>query len=287
MALPAQLVRGLTPPFAWDFAKRRLPGLVRLLGGHYTHIRFEGDYPDFASARRASRGYDEPAILERTRQALLKVKRGEARWEQDAMVSDSDELPWPLLACLARIAASRGARRLTVLDFGGSLGTTYYWCRPFLRPEFDVQWHVVEQPGHVAVGRAEFASPELHFHEGIAEAHAAANPDVLLLSGVLQFLAEPERFFAGLMELGVPHVILDRTPLWRHARHRLTIQQVPREIYQASYPAWFLSEERFLAAAGAHYVLRQRVVGDECWEVDGERVHSQLLVFDRQHGAPN
>ena len=282
MSSYTQLVRGLTPPMVWDFGKRRLPGLVRALGGHYTHIRFEGDYPTYAEARTHARGYDAPSILARTREALLKVKRGENRWERDAMVSDTEEMHWSLLACLSRIAATRGDRSIEVLDFGGSLGSTYFWCRPFFAPEFRVRWHVVEQPGHVAVGRADFQSEELQFHDSIDAVLRFARPDVLLISGVVHFLEDPEAFLSQLGAWEIPYFILDRTPLWDHLRHRLTIQHVPPEIYDASYPAWFLSRARILSVIEQAYTLRWRAPDVESWEVDGQVVPNFLWFFQRR-----
>lgn len=279
MSRYAQLVRELTPPAVWHYSKRRLPGLVRALGGHYTHIRFTGDYPSYAEARAAAVGYDAPSILARTREALLKVRNGEARWERDAMVSDSLDMHWPLLACLSRSAALRGNRSLKVLDFGGSLGSTYFWCRPFLGRELDVRWHVVEQENHVKVGRADFENDELHFHFTVDEVLAQEKPDVLLVSGVIHFLEDPEAGLRELLKAKIPEFILDRTPLWNRDRHRLTVQHVPREIYEASYPAWFLSQSRMLKLIEENYRLEFKVPDSETWEVDGEAVPNALWYF--------
>jgi len=282
MSSYAQLVRGLMPPLFWNFGKRKLPGLVRALGGHYTHIRFEGDYASYEDARRASEGYDAPAILAKTREALLKVKRGESRWERDAMVSDSEEMPWPLLACLTRIAAVKGVPEIRVLDFGGSLGSTYFWCRPFLAPEIRVRWHVVEQTEHVTVGRKDFQNDELRFEYKIEDMLASERPDVLLLSSVLHYLDQPEEFLEKLRAWNLPYLILDRTPLRDHPRHRLTVQHIPEEIYRASYPAWFLSRARVLSLIERDYVLRWRIPDTEVWELDGEAVSNQLFFFQRR-----
>lgn len=278
----AQLVRNLTPPLIWDFGKKKLPGLVRALGGHYTHIQFSGDYASFADAKAASTGYDAPSILERTREALLKVKRGEVRWERDAMVSETEEMHWPLLAALSLIAAIKGTRNLSVLDFGGSLGSTYFWCRPFLAPEITLRWSVVEQAEHVRVGTADFQNEELRFFTEIDAALATTSPDVLLVSGSLQFLPEPEVFLQEINQRAFPYFILDRTPLWNHARHRLTVQQVPAEIYAASYPAWFLSRERVLSILDEAYTLRSRAADAEAWEIDGEVVPNFLYLYRRR-----
>ena len=282
MASYAQIVRALTPPAFWNFGKRRLPGVVRALGGHYTHIRFTGDYPSFAAARQASQGYAEPNILEKTRTALLKVKRGENRWEQDGMVSDSAELPWPLLACLTRVAAVQGNRELRVVDFGGSLGSTYFWCRDFFKEDFRLRWHVVEQAGHVKVGRADFQDDELRFDFSVEDVLAQLQPDVLLMSGVLHYLEEPAAFLKKLPGWGIPYFILDRTPLWRHPYDRLTVQHVPEEIYRASYPAWFLSEEKIISQLTRDYTLRWRAPDKETWEVADEAVPNCLYFFQRK-----
>lgn len=279
----AETVRALTPPIFWRFAKRRLPWLVRAFGGHYTHIRFHGDFPDFETARRACKGYDDPSILERTRGALLKVKRGEAKWEQDAMVSDSEELPWPLLAALLRVIAEKGNRQLRVLDFGGSLGSLYYWCHLYLPPEIELRWHVVEQPAHVEVGRRDFQDDRLRFDFSVEEVLAQGMPDVLLLSGVLHFLPEPEKFVEKMAGWRIPRLIIDRTMLWDHDRHRLTVQEVPPEIYPASYPAWFLSRRRIFALLEGNYQLTQRVPGTETWELDRDSVISSQWHFTLRH----
>jgi putative methyltransferase (TIGR04325 family) len=275
----AQLVRELTPPAVWNLVKRRLPRLVRALGGHYTHIRFTGDYKTFDEARRAATGYDAPAILASTRDAILKVKNGQHRWERDAMVSDTDELPWTLLACLMRVAAGLGRRSLHVLDFGGSLGSTYYWCRPFMSPAVSLRWTVVEQPGHVAVGKADFENEELSFALTVSEALQKARPDVLLISGVLHFLPDPEAFLEEMRSWKIPYLILDREPLWDHAHHRLTIQHVPPEIYEATYPSWFLARDRIMNSILRDYELIWCAPDTEAWEVDGESVPNATRFF--------
>lgn len=286
MASYAQLIRDLTPPLIWNFGKRRLPFLVRAMGGHFTHIRYEGDYATFAEARAASTGYDAPSILQRTRDAIFKVKMGHNRWERDAMVSDSDEMPWSLLACLMRIAALKGRPELSVLDFGGSLGSTYFWCRPFFSPDFRVRWNVVEQRAHVEVGQREFQDEQLRFSHSVSEALAHGRPDVMILSGVLNFLDKPEEFLSDFVSHGIPYFILDRTPLWDRPRHRLTVQHVPKEIYPASYPSWFFSRERIFSIIGAKYELRWKAPDTEVWEIDGEPVQNSLWCFQLRSSVP-
>ena len=51
-----------------------------------------------------------------------------------------------------------------------------------------------------------------------------------------------DKFLAANIE----YLILDRTAFNKNGRDLLTIQKVPEEIYDASYPAWFFSEENII-----------------------------------------
>jgi putative methyltransferase (TIGR04325 family) len=218
-------------------------------------IEFTGDYASWADAKGASDGYEASVILDRTTAALLKVKRGEAVYERDSVVMDQPEYPFPVIAALLRAAVAE-AGRLSVLDFGGSLGSTYFQCRRLLTVVPRLEWLVVEQPGHVARGRELFEDDGLRFFVSADECLQRHRPNVLLLSGVLQCLPDPYGMLRSLLALNIPHLILDRTAFYRRDRDRLTVQAVPEWIYPASYPAWFLSESKLTAMiAGADYNL--------------------------------
>ena len=207
-------------------------------------VAYVGNFPDFGAAKACSTGYEQEVILERTRTALHKVLRGEAACERDSATFDQAELPWPLLSLLAR-AAAENAGRLSVLDFGGSLGSTYFLCRAFLAGLPWLEWSIVEQPAHVICGRREFANDTLKFYPSIDDCLKERRPKVLLLSGVLQYLPEPWAFLREAAAHDFDWIILDRTPFIPAERDRLTVEVVSPRIYPASYPAWFFSRPRF------------------------------------------
>lgn len=207
-------------------------------------VRYEGDYPDFATALSASNGYQSAVILERTRLALHKVLRGEAAYERDAVTFDHLELPYPLLTQLLKTAATANGR-LSVLDFGGSLGSTYFQCRSFLQGLPQLEWSIVEQPAHVACGQREFQDDTLKFYPTIDSCMAARRPNLLLLSGVLQCLPEPWSFFQDVTAREFETIVIDRTPFIDSDQDRLTVEIVSPRIYPASYPAWFFSRRHF------------------------------------------
>jgi putative methyltransferase (TIGR04325 family) len=244
-----------------DFARLWLPAILldalrRARDAYFKsdRIRFVGEYPTWAEAEHASTGYSAANILEKTRAAMLKVKKGDAPYARDSVVFDQLVYPFPVLAGLLRARSADGGR-LSLLDFGGSLGTTYFQCRDFLSATGPFRWSIVEQPEHVKCGQDEFADERLQFYTSIDECLAHEQPTVLLLSGVIQCLPEPYKFLADVLERGFPHIIVDRTPFCRGDRDLLTIQHVPEAIFRATLPAWFLSEKRFLSWFSKRYRL--------------------------------
>jgi putative methyltransferase (TIGR04325 family) len=71
-------------------------------------------------------------------------------------------------------------------------------------------------------------------------------PNVVILSSVIQYLKEPYVWLEKINNLEIDYIIIDRTALVDLDRDILTVQNVPKEIYEASYPSWFLLEEKIL-----------------------------------------
>src|SRR5215475_3829712 len=92
---------------------------------------WKGDYSSWEAAKKQAGSYDDGIILEKVEQAALKVRNGEATYERDSVLFDRIEYSWPLLAALMWVAA-RNKGKLTVADFGGSLGSSYFQNKVFL-----------------------------------------------------------------------------------------------------------------------------------------------------------
>jgi putative methyltransferase (TIGR04325 family) len=214
---------------------------LRNVGGQ--RIRFSDRYTTWDDAMAAAAGYDQPSILEKVGQAALKVKRGEAVYERDAVLFDRIEYSWPLLAGLMW-AGANVRKPLRILDFGGSLGTVYFQNRKFL-DGVCARWSIVEQRTFVAMGREHFEDDRLRFFETIDDAVAECPPDVVILSGVLQFLREPYRMIERLASISPALLIVDRTPFSEQPMDRIGVQHVPPQIYQASYASHIFSLKKF------------------------------------------
>jgi len=238
-----QLLSDLIPPLFGKIYDR----LIRRVG-------YFGDYSGYDEACQASTGYDSDLILQRVQDALLKVKSGEVVYERDSVLFDEVQYSWPLLAGLLWIASCNGDR-LNLLDFGGSLGSSYFQNHTLLRHLKEFSWSVVEQERYVRCGKDFFDDQFLKFYYTIDECLEARHPDSILLSSVLPYLEHPYELLSRITEQKFSYIIIDRTPLLDGGKDRLTVQKVPAEIYEASYPAWILGREKLLAIFDRDYEL--------------------------------
>jgi len=237
-------------------------------------IYFKGRFHNWSEARAHSTGYDSDLILEKVKEAQLKVKAGEAAFERDSVLFDRIHHSFPVLAALQNVAL-RHAGRLSVLDYGGSLGSSYFQCQPFLGGLNKLQWSVVEQTNFVHCGKRLFTDDTLNFFDTIADCVAKKHPNATLLSSVLQYVPEPYAVLDELMQSGLPVIVVDRTPYSDLDDDFITIQHVPKKIYPASYPCWIFSRARFQA----HVDIRYKIIA-EFESADGPgRVHDTPFSF--------
>lgn len=215
-------------------------------------IYFSGHYDDWPSASRSATGYDADLILERVKQATLEVIAGRAAFERDSVLFNEVRHSFPLLAGLLR-AAAENSGRLSVLDFGGSLGSSYFQCKNFLSVLGSLNWNVVEQPHFVRCGRECIKSEQLKFFYTIDEALRNNKHNVALLSSVLQYLPDPYIVLSELIQSNINYLVIDRTPFSETDDDVITIQHVPPSIYQASYPCRIFSKKALMACLLSHY----------------------------------
>jgi putative methyltransferase (TIGR04325 family) len=229
-------------------------GLLSRIEQRFFRVRWTGDFPDWTAAQAACSGYDAAAITTRVVAAARRVRDGQAVYERDGVVFQQPAPVWPALGFLREAAQARG-NGLTVLDFGGSLGSLYFQNRERLRDCSPLRWFVVEQPALVDAGRREFQTEELRFYSSSREACDAGMPDVLLMASVLCYLASPYETLVELLQARPARVVIERTGFVIEGKSRLMVQHVPRTIYPASYPCWFFNRTEFLAAFAGHYRL--------------------------------
>ncbi|MBD3795744.1 MAG: methyltransferase, TIGR04325 family [Epsilonproteobacteria bacterium] len=230
-----QFIKSLIPPIALNILKR-------IQSSKYG---WNVNYKSWKEAQNASTGYDSDEIIQKVRTSLLRVKNGEAVYERDSVIFDEVQYSWPLLAGLMFASAKSGGV-LKVLDFGGSLGSTYFQNKKFLDMLDSVSWSIVEQKHFVDVGKADFEDERLKFYYDVKSCFEGQKPNVLLLSSVLQYIEKPYELLDEFLKYDFEFVIFDRTPFSTANKDIVKLQTVPPSIYTASYPCWFFDLNTFL-----------------------------------------
>lgn len=229
-----RLIKDIVPPIIIDRYKK-------ILKDHGWY----GNYDSWQEAQKLSSGYDAYEILEKVKNSLLKVKNGEAVYERDSVVFDNVEYSWPLLAGIMWVAAQNDGK-LSLMDFGGSLGSSYFQNQKFLKNLKKLSWSIVEQPIFVETGKKYFENEELKFYENIDSCVKKEDPNLVLFSSVLQYLEFPYEVLKSVFSYSPEFIIVDIMPFLEKDNDRITIQKVSPKVYPASYPCWFLSKPKFL-----------------------------------------
>jgi putative methyltransferase (TIGR04325 family) len=233
------LARRALPPAVYDWLRRHLAG--------HRNVRFVGRYArwDDAVARCPGMDTEPDSMVDAVVRATRMVESGAAAWERDSVTFEVVDYSWPLLAALMRVSADRGGLR--VVDFGGSLGSTYRQHRSFLDGlPHGVYWNVVEQPRLVEAGVREFRTETLSFHHDIAAA-AVGGVDAVLFAGVLLYFDDPDPVLAQASLTPARYLVLDRTPVHEGPEDYATVEIAPARIYRAVLPCRVFSRQRLNA----------------------------------------
>lgn len=258
------------------FKNAVIPLVNRLLrSGRYG---WSGNYSSWKEAVSNSGGYEQEGILHKVKHASLKVKNGEAIYERDSVLFDKTEYSWPLLSILMWLAAKNNGF-LSVIDFGGSLGSTYYQNRTFLSDLKEVKWNVIEQENFVECGSADFSDSTLQFFSSIRESiDARGMPDILIISCTLPYLEKPYEFIQQFFQYKIPYLVIDNTPFNYQDFDRITIQKIHPAIYEASYPCWFLNYNKVKDKLQQRYSLMEEYQNELYIYLDGHKIQYRGLL---------
>lgn len=236
-----------------NIIRKLIPASLRqllgtLIGGN---IGFHGNFTTWEEASSRCGKYSEKTILDKVTESTLKVKTGEAACERDSVIFETVQYSWPTLAGIL-YAAACSQDKLNVLDFGGSLGSSYFQNRKFLNG-LNCHWSIVEQPHFCECGERLIADQVLDFHTTIDACVAVYQPNLVLLSSTLQYLETPYAWLEKLCQVNAQTLIIDRTSFSPNSQESIKIQHVPKAIYKASYPFWILDKAKVIALLNQYH----------------------------------
>lgn len=216
------------------------------------NVFWRGSFSSWKEASELCSGYGENNILEKVDKATSQVVNGAYPYERDSVLFNEIQYSWPVLSGLLLAGAKYG--RIHVLDFGGSLGSSYYQNKKFLS-HIEHSWNIVEQNNFVELGKSKYQTKHLFFYESIEKCLQEKEVNTLFISSTLQYLEDPIEFLNKIISYNFPIIILDRISIIHSPSNRLTIQSVPSSIYKAKYPCWFFNDQIILEVFKNNYEL--------------------------------
>jgi putative methyltransferase (TIGR04325 family) len=222
-------------------------------------IIFNGLYKSWGEARNNSFGYDSPLILSKVLFSSLKVKSGIFAYERDSVLFEKPEYDWYLINYLLG-AKNYLNNELIVLDFGGSLGSTFFKNKKIFDLIGDIHWNIVEQLNFVEAGN-KFINRDINnlkFYNSLEQNLNEIKPNFCLMSSSLQYIEDYKSVLKIIESSSVKFLFIDRTPFIDSSNDLYTVQTVPPSIYKASYPIRIFSRDLFDDMMRSNWRLEDR-----------------------------
>jgi putative methyltransferase (TIGR04325 family) len=201
---------------------------------------FDDCVTTWGEATTKSTGYSDSIILEKVTTAFSESIASGKLIERDSVVLNLEdaEHSYPLLFAL-QYSANLNKNNLKVLDYGGSLGSTYRQYESFLKNFESIKWSIIEQSHFVKKGREFNFSDNLSFFETLQDCLVDNKPNLALFSSSLQYLEDPFEILNQVSESNIQILVLDRIPIYTSHPHSVSVQYVPDWIYgsRVSYPS--------------------------------------------------
>lgn len=179
-------------------------------------------------------GYDDPRIAKAGLNNAISYE-----------VLNKDLLPYPIICYLIQIA--RNKSEINVIDFGGGFGLLFKKVLKFIA-DVKIEWNVIEQESYVNLTKDFGKIDGLKFYDSIDK--VLSKPNVVIISGVLQYLDDPQDIIQKLIKLNPQYILINRLPVFinKNKETTITIQKVAPEIYgfDVSYPCWIFNENDIL-----------------------------------------
>lgn len=203
-----------------NFIKSLIPPIILfLLRRLKSNKTFSGEYATFSEALRSSTGYESETIAQEVENSLTSPAR----------------LTSQMIPVMEVLVDFRPGFRM--VDIGGAGGSYYRSIGRYI----DMYCTVVETP--LIVDRM-----KSHNSDRLNWAYSPPEDfDIVLMSGVIQYLEDP-KLFGDL-------VILNRVPIGAH--DRIVIQHTVTDKYSTSYPARIFSKMSFERLIKGYVILSE------------------------------
>jgi putative methyltransferase (TIGR04325 family) len=216
------------------------------------NILFIGNYQSWHDAFVNSKGYNDYKIFKKKKESFQKVLIRKAEYERDSVLFYKEKVDNPLIEVIERIRFKL-KKKINVLDFGGSFASIYFQNKSILKNKYNYSWSVIDQKKIIKYAKSKKIKKKikelysnLNFYYSIKNFYKFQNSDLVLFSGVLQYLENPYQILQYLVKKKVEYILILRTS-FNNQKEQIKVQIVPESIYKSSYPIRIFNKKQFLS----------------------------------------
>jgi len=203
-------------------------------------IILRNNYSSWKTALKNSNGYNYNLIFKETKKSFEKVISQKAKFERDSVLFYESDPDKQLISIIKRLYKKN---KINICDIGGSLGSLYFQNIDFLNKK-KIIWNIVEQKHYVKYAKKNINIKNLKFYSSV-NFILKKKVDLVIISSVLQYLEFPDKLIDKISKKKIKNLIISRTPFHQN-KGVVKIQEVPKNIYKASYPVRIFNKKNFL-----------------------------------------
>lgn len=244
-------------------------------------VCYLGDYGTWEESTRECKSYGDDNILNTVGKAVNKLLNGEAAWERDGVLFYEQKYVYPICAAILRCAVRNKNQGVRILDIGGSLGSTYFQNKIYLKDVKNLEYIIVEQDHFVDYGRDHLENNVLKFIKNSEQWEDFGKFDIILLSASLQYIYPYQNLISRIILSQPDYIILDRILV--SDRIRICKEIVPEQIYEGSYPVMIFDEDSIMNFFDLDYKLVEKDIAsvpEQAFFIDGN-AESKFYVFEK------
>lgn len=250
-------------------------------------IAWTGTFDKWENALLNSKGYDNDLIFDKVRESALTVRDKENSFERDGFIFDEIQINPPLLKAFHYIKLKGEKDALSVLDFGGSLGSVYKQHKNHLNIFKAIKWSIIEQDKFAEIGNRYFKNGVTYFYNNIVNfINENTSVDLVLVSSALQYVSEPYNILKELIALQPKFIIIDLTVIDDSIQNDIiTIQTLSAKLYggKVSYPCWLFGKKNLIDFLTTNYEVKMdepSYIGRVIHK--GKKMHYSFILLEKK-----
>jgi putative methyltransferase (TIGR04325 family) len=165
-----------------------------------------------------------------------------------------------------------------LLDFGGSLGTTFFKYHNLISINKSIEWFIVEQEKIFEKSKILNFPKNLKFFKNIDEIQV--KPDIILLGSVLQYIEHYKKLLKNLISLKPNYIFIERTIFSINNLESIYIQENYFNFKKTSYPVRAISLKllkEFMLKA--NYIVVNKYENNDM--IGGDNVEVNSILFKK------